>query len=316
MATVTGDNNRSPGKLPPSWVPWSDLGRHIVEFHGQDAAALLPKIAMILQRYARTMPFQFQLQIEHKERKAGPIQDWDPLNVDWETGDVEVRVAELLNFGNTDFGRITQWIGFYYGELRPSELEGLHGRICPLLVSTLLVDDAVRQATSQHRREMQLAAPRDPKGPDGVYELRHKWIADPTEQNAGHQPEMAPVTTSDPEPTPPASSVDNPKTAGLESGNPEPKDPEFDLNSKPPHLPRYTGKEKGFHQATSEEIDACFEDFSKSLGGTIPYKVLPWGRHWLRNKKQADTSDRAIQQRFDEEPNRHYHGAVGKRRNL
>ena len=88
----------------------------------------------------------------------------------------------------------------------------------------------------------------------------------------------------------------------------------IDLNKKPPHLARYTEKEKGIHRATHQEIDACFQCFAEKLGGKIPYAALRNGRmrHWLRKNKQADTSDRAIEQRFKEAPNRHFHGEVGK----
>jgi hypothetical protein len=139
--------------MPPGWVPFSDLERHVTEFHDKDAAARLSKVARILQGMAGAMPSEFKLQLEHKGRKSGPIQNWRALDVNWETGQVEVRLVELLK-GNTYFGDIAESIGFGRHELRPDELERLEGEACSLLVSTPLIASAVGQADRRHRREL------------------------------------------------------------------------------------------------------------------------------------------------------------------
>jgi hypothetical protein len=86
-------------------------------------------------------------------------------------------------------------------------------------------------------------------------------------------------------------------------------------NEKPPHLPRYTDKDKDYTQAINADLDACFESFAGQLGGTIPPRMLrdSRARHWLRKNRKADTTDKAILDRFNEKSE--YHGAVGKRRN-
>jgi hypothetical protein len=159
-----------------------------------------------------------------------------------------------------------------------------------------------------------------PRGASGVIEAAPEAELQQEETTAQESPdvpiELDAVPPTEAEASTPKEVPPNaiPPPAANEGADPPSSSDEslLDLNKKPLHLPRYTGKEQGFHRASNEEIDACFQYFAEKLGGTIPTEALRSGRmrHWLRKNKQADTSDRAIQQCFYDQES--YHRKVGE----
>jgi hypothetical protein len=74
----------------------------------------------------------------------------------------------------------------------------------------------------------------------------------------------------------------------------------IDLRSEPPHLPRYF--HSGPHRkATQDEIDECLNALARLDGGQTNRDVVrDWGRHWLRDHKQADITAAILVDRFND----------------
>jgi hypothetical protein len=78
-----------------------------------------------------------------------------------------------------------------------------------------------------------------------------------------------------------------------------------DLSGEVSQLPNFTDKrclEEGYHRATVAEIDAAIQLLAASApdGLTSEETLQQRGRHVLRDRFQADTTARAITDRFDE----------------
>jgi hypothetical protein len=73
----------------------------------------------------------------------------------------------------------------------------------------------------------------------------------------------------------------------------------IDIASEAPHLSRYSDGGP-YRRATPDEIDECLAALAKLDGGQTNRNVIrDWGRHWLRNYKQADVTATILRERFN-----------------